>query len=130
VRSATFQNGFPTKGFAVFYPVVTFLNAEKQPVATLDWNEAQQELRPPEGFAIPTAYVKLVADMTRYPSARYVVVHTDAAYVGARQKLHYLVPGYSLAGEALLEMTDSKDAAFDISGAPDAPSGNLKIEFH
>jgi hypothetical protein len=127
VRSSSFQNGYPSKGFAVFYPAITFLNKQKQPVAELDWADAQKEFLQPQGMG--TAYVELVSDMAIHPSARYAIVHTHAACIGVNQRLHYLVPVPSPAVGALVDLTGGRDAAFDVMGAPDSPSGNVEIEF-
>lgn len=127
VRSSSFQNGYPSKGFAVFFPAVTLLSSDKRPVAELAWPQGHRELMRSQGLG--TAYVELVAQMSSYPAARYAVVHTNAAYIGAKQRLHYQVPVPSPVVGVLLELTGGRDATFDVIGAPDSPSGNLEVDF-
>ncbi|MGH6889618.1 MAG: hypothetical protein ACREHF_10550 [Rhizomicrobium sp.] len=121
--SDSFQDGYPSKGIAVFFPVVTFLDSNKRFVGTIDWAKAPKELRQHD---VGGAYVMVSGEIPS--NASYAVVHTNASYIGVAQNLHYRPPPQTPAVEMLEAVTGGPDTTFAVTGAPDAPGDGLDIE--
>lgn len=123
VSSDSFQNGYPSRGIAVFYPVVTFLDSNKMVVGSIDWAKAPKEFLQHD---VGGAYVRLSGEIPA--NARYAIVHTNASYIGADQILHYRTRVTSPAIGVLVALTGGPDTTFAVTGAPDAPGNGLEIE--
>ncbi|HWC63158.1 MAG TPA: hypothetical protein VG501_06010, partial [Rhizomicrobium sp.] len=74
---------------ALFFPRILLLNGSKIPLSTVSW--ADDILLHP-GEAGGPDYIETVADLSAYPSARFMIVYTDAGRAGAVENLQHLVP--------------------------------------
>ncbi len=84
VRSTVFSDGYPSKGFALFFPELTLLDQNKRMIASVDW--VNDHILHKGEFSGP-AYVQTKVDLSSYPSARFVIVHTNATRIGTMQDL-------------------------------------------
>lgn len=86
VHSRIFQN--PPQGMAIFFPRIMLLDQSKAIIATVNWSD-DKILHP--GEAGGPEYIETVADLSAYPSARFLIVYTDGDRIGAMETLQHVV---------------------------------------
>jgi hypothetical protein len=135
VRSLVFRT--PSQGLAIFFPRIMLLDRSKAIITTVNWADDKiLHSGEPGG----PDYIETLADLSAFPSARFMIVYTDGGRIGAMEKLQHVRPESSVmtpvTGVAshvfFVEVPDphlDQDLTTPVLRAPIAP-GSLVIDIH
>jgi hypothetical protein len=121
IESTEFQNGYPSKGPAIFFPSIALLDANKVLVGTIDWIH-DGVLRP--GDMGGAAYVKAEANLDNFPTAHFIVIYTKSANIDTTHNLKFTAVPVMNGGALGYAMSSlmGGESIVPVLGSPIAPN--------